>query len=69
MEVIFCEFGDQEDLMIRDKIEFSVNDEHVKEMRLRESDLSLSKALYVCRAAEKTRMQLKAMTSEIKVRS
>ena len=62
-----CEFGDQEDLMIRDNIVFSVNDERVKERLLRESDLSLSKALDVCRAAETTRAQLKAMTSEAKV--
>ena len=62
-----CEFGDQEDLMIRDKIVFSVNDERVKERLLRESDLSLSKAVDVCRAAETTRAQLKVMTSEAKV--
>ena len=59
-----CEFGDQEDLMIRDKIVFSVNDERVKERLLRASDVSLSKALDVCRAAETTRVQLMAMTSE-----
>ena len=64
MKAKLCEFGDQEDLMIRDKIVFSVNDERVKERLLRESDLSLSKALDVCRAAETTRAQLKAMTSE-----
>ena len=38
-----CEFDDQEDIMIRDKIVFSVNDDRVKERLLRESDLSLSK--------------------------
>ena len=27
----FCEFGDQKDLMIRDKIVFSINNERVKE--------------------------------------
>ena len=64
MKAKLCEFGDQEDLMIRDKIVFSVHDERVKERLLRESDLSLSKALDVCRAAETTRAQLKAMTSE-----
>ena len=50
--------------MIRDKIVFSVNDEHVKERLLRESDLSLARALDVCRAAETTRAQLKVMASE-----
>ena len=53
--------------MIRDKIVFSVNDRRVKERRLRESDLSLSKEVDVCRAAETTRAQLKAMTSDAKV--
>ena len=64
MKAKLCEFGDPEDIMIIDKIVFSVNDERVKERLLRESDLSLSKALDVCRAAETTRAQLKAMTSE-----
>ena len=31
MEAKLCEFGDQEELMIRDKIVFSVNDERVRE--------------------------------------
>ena len=47
--------------MIRDKIVFSINDEHVKERLLREFDLSLARALDVCRAAETTRAQLKVM--------
>ena len=50
--------------MIRDKIVFSVNDERVKERLLRESDLSLARALDVCCAAETTRAQLKVMASE-----
>ena len=48
--------------MIRDV--FSVNDERVKERLLRESDLSLARALDVCRAAETTRAQLKVTASE-----
>ena len=35
MKAKLCEFGDQEDLMIRDKVVFSVNDERVKERLLR----------------------------------
>ena len=64
MKAKLCEFGDQEDLMIHDKIVFSVNDGRVKERLLRESDLSLARALDVCRAAETTRAQLKVMASE-----
>ena len=60
MKAKWCEFGDQEYIIIRDKIVFSVNDERVKEILFRESDLSLSKALYVCDAAETTRARLKA---------
>ena len=41
MKAKLYEFGDQEDLMIRDKIVISVNDERAKERLLRESDLSL----------------------------
>ena len=43
MKPKLCKFGDQENLMIRDKVVSSVNDESVKESVLRESDLSLSK--------------------------
>ena len=39
MKAKLCEFGDQDDRMIRDKIVFSVNDERVKERLLRESGL------------------------------
>ena len=47
-----CEFNEQEDYMIRDKIVFGIRDGRVKERMLRESDLSMQKALDICRAAE-----------------
>lgn len=40
-----CEFREIEDLMIRDKIVFSVTDDRVREKLLAISDLSLSKAM------------------------
>lgn len=38
-----CEFGEQKDLMIRDKLIFGVRDQRVKERLLREGDLSLAR--------------------------
>ena len=58
-----CEFGDQNDLMIRDKLVFGVSDERVKERLLRESDLTLKKAVDVIHAAETTRQQIREMSS------
>lgn len=54
-----CEFGDQQSLMIRDRIVFGVRDGRLKERMLR--DLSLQKAIDMCRAAEATQTQLKAL--------
>ena len=62
-----CEFGEQEDLMIRDKIVFSGNDERVKERLLWKSELTLVKTIDVCRVAKTTKAQLKVMASEAKV--
>ena len=55
-----CEFGDQTDSMIRDRIVFGVTDIRLKEHLLRESsELTLEKAASLCRAAEATAKQLK----------
>ena len=43
--------------MIRDKIVFGVRDNAVQERFLREADLSLERALGICRAAENSKMQ------------
>ena len=47
--------------MIRDKIVFGVHDTSIKERLLREADLTLAKALNVCRAAETSKYQMDAM--------
>ena len=57
-----CEFKDQENSMIRDKLVFGICDGRIKERMLREADLSLQKALDICRAAESTKSQMKEMT-------
>ena len=59
-----CEFEEQEDLMIRDKLVFGICDTRVKERMLRESDLTLQKALDIVRAAESTKAQMKEMSRE-----
>ena len=59
-----CEFGDQNDSMIRDRIVFGVSDTRMKERLLRESsDLSLEKAASLCRAAKASKNQLKELNS------
>ena len=47
--------------MIRDKVMFGVRDERIKERLLREADLTLNKALDVCRAADTSKQQIEAM--------
>ena len=49
--------------MILDKLVFGVSDERVKEILLRESDLTLKKAVDVIHAAETTRQQIREMLS------
>ena len=53
-----CEFGEQHDSMIRDRIVFGVSDTRLKERLLRESsDLTLEKGASLCRAAEASKTQ------------
>ncbi|XP_057679220.1 uncharacterized protein K02A2.6 isoform X2 [Corythoichthys intestinalis] len=58
-----CEFGVTENDMIREKRVFTVPDVRVKERLLREMDLTLDKAVDICRAAEVAKSQLRAMRS------
>ena len=55
-----CEFGTLESDMIRDKVVFGVRD-RIKERLLREADLTLNKALAICRAAEISKQHIEAM--------
>ena len=61
-----CEYGDQKEKNLRDRILFGVADTRVKERLLRESDLTLTKALDICHAAEASKVQLKTMSGEAK---
>jgi hypothetical protein len=57
-----CEFGDQTDSMIRDRIVFGVSDIRLKERLLRDSsELTLEKAASLCGAAEENAKQLKEL--------
>ena len=50
--------------MIRDKIVFS-SPRGLREQMLRENDLTLEKAVYICRAVEVSQRHAKEMTSEV----
>ena len=56
-----CEFLAHESDMIRDKIVFGVHDTRIKERLLREADLTLARALDICRAAETSKHQMDTM--------
>ena len=58
----WCEFGDQKNDMIRDRIVFGITDDRVKERLLRESKLDLAKAIDICHASETSKHHLHAMT-------
>ena len=62
-QATICEFGDQHDNMIRDKIVFGTTDQRVKERLLTKSDLTLQTAEDMCRAAEISKQQIKSMAS------
>ena len=64
IRAVSCEFKEQEDLMIRDKLVFGVKDSRVKERLLRVSDLTMERAIDIIRAAESTKLQLREMAGE-----
>jgi len=57
-----CNFM-EEDNMIRDHIVFTCQDARLKERLLRETDLTLTKAIALCRATEAMREQIKTLNS------
>ena len=54
-----CNFGDQQELLLRDKMVFGVRDEHIKERLLRETDITLA----ICRASEVSKARLQTMST------
>ncbi|GBN53217.1 hypothetical protein AVEN_22342-1 [Araneus ventricosus] len=59
-----CEFDEQENGLIRDRIVLGIRDNGLKERLLRESGLGLEKAIEIVRAAETSREQLRSMKEE-----
>lgn len=59
-----CEFGDQTDSLIRDRIVLGINNKALQERLLKESDLKLNKAIEICKAEELSRMQFKVMQGQ-----
>ena len=62
-----CNFGDQTEQLIRDRIVCGCLDTRVKERMLRESKLTLQLALDLCRAAEASQAQMKVFKTETSV--
>ena len=56
-----CEFGDLSDSLIKDRIVCGVIMDTVRSRLLRETDLTLQKAVDICRAAEASSQQLKVL--------
>ena len=61
-----CQFGALTEEMIRNRLVFSIQDKSTKARLLREKDLSLDKALDMCKSSEITNKQLKSIQNEEK---
>uniref|UniRef100_A0A1B6GL44 Retrotransposon gag domain-containing protein n=1 Tax=Cuerna arida TaxID=1464854 RepID=A0A1B6GL44_9HEMI len=59
-----CNFGDQEESLVRDLLIIGIQDTSVKERLLIESDLKLDKAIQYCRAKEESSKHVKLMQDE-----
>ncbi|KAK3103001.1 hypothetical protein FSP39_015684 [Pinctada imbricata] len=55
-----CEFGELHDSLVRDRIVGGISSDSVRRRLLRESDLTLEKAMEICRAAETSDSQMKS---------
>lgn len=59
-----CEFSMLKDSLIKDRIVCGINNDQVRERLLREGDLTLERAVEICRAAEASKQQLRALADE-----
>ena len=60
-----CSFGNLEDELIRDRILCGVNSDDVKQQLLRVQDLTLDKALTICRAYEQSKKHIQYLSEEM----
>lgn len=56
-----CEFGELSESLIRDNIICGILDDSVRESPLRELELTLDKAVAICRASEVSKIQIKQL--------
>lgn len=56
-----CNFGEIKDSLIRDRIVCGINNEGLRERLLHEKDLTLQTCIRICRAAEMSRQNSKAI--------
>lgn len=56
-----CDFGTQQDDMLRDRIVLGIRNREVQERMLRNSQLVLREAIKMCRAAEISKQQVKGL--------
>ena len=61
-----CDFGDLCDSLIKDRLICGVADEAFRERLLRDADLTLAKAIDICRASEVSKSQIKSLTEDDK---
>ena len=59
----YCDFGAIKDSLIRDQIVVGINDPKLRERLLRETDLTLEKAIKLCRITEQSKEQSKIFIS------
>ena len=59
----YCDFGAIKDSLIRDQIVVGINDPKLRERLLRETDLTLEKAIQLCRITEQSQEQSKIFIS------
>ena len=59
-----CEFGSLKEDLIRDRLVCGIRDNSLRKKLLQEPKLTLGKCLDSCRAAEATKLQMQAMTSQ-----
>ncbi|KAB0789999.1 hypothetical protein PPYR_15712, partial [Photinus pyralis] len=59
-----CNFGNLKNELIKDRIVCGVHDKRVKDRLLREQDLTLEKAVAICKAAEVTESMLKGLSED-----
>lgn len=64
-----CEFGNLHNSLVKDHIVCGIINDQVRGRLLREADLSLEKAIDICRASEITTTQVKALTEDVEMNS